>query len=482
MAKVKQLITDINTVFYDFDKSNKILIEKSKMTENDISEEDKVKEIKNICGKIYNNSFNVGSLQDKDNERHFHIAFSDYSDFKRSEKDKLIYKIEKVNDNYNILTGLYCGIINFDNKLPQLVIETGYSNNFFKRILNFCCGVYADTKTANSSVEQENIYSLLIQYLFIMSLRKVINKAVPKRYVEVKNRGYDIKGNIDINAFVNNDLLSFDKKISYSYKKQLEIQSIIDVLYTAVKCCNLSDKNKILPDLSRFQTYLKDLYSGIKPSLKIVNNIHKDKCLYNSLYSDFKRPLEYAKILINNNELSIGGDQNIGGISGFLVDASFLWEMYLYNLMLINLPDWYIDSQSAINFYSGTFFRKNNYPDFVLRNKKTNKVFVLDAKFKKMNFNSNDVDNEDIRQLHAYSYYYHLKEEENFMGAGLIYPSKEYLPADKINIDNMYSIVSTNKKFGIFNVKDPDPKKSENVYDCEQIFIKELKKFLGEEN
>ena len=174
----------------------------------------------------------------------------------------------------------------------------------------------------------------------------------------------------------------------------------------------------MLPDLTQFQIHLKNLYSGVSPSKATVNNIHKEKCLFNSLYSDFKTPLRYAKILIQSNDVNPGDQKSNDNVGGFLVDASFLWEMYLLNLMRRNLPNWTVDAQFEISFYEDTFYHKNNYPDFVLRNNNTGEVFVLDAKFKRMTFDSRDVDNEDIRQLHAYSYYFHLKEGDKFKGAG----------------------------------------------------------------
>ena len=475
MAKIEKLVTFINTDFYDFRHSREILLRHTKFKGN-LDDEKKSSEINAECKKISEKEMNLATLQD--GERYFHIAFSDYMDFKRTEKDKLIFKIDNANGDYYISTGIYCGVINFGDKYPQLCIETGYSDNFFKRILNFCCGIYADTNTSDSTSESDSIYSLLIQYLFMMSLRKVAGKAIPKKYIKVRERGYDVKGEVDVEEFVNKDIISFDKKITYSYSKRLEIQPIVDVIYTALKCCKIDDQESFLPQITDFQTYIENLYSGVRPSRSVINNIHKDKVLFNGLYSDFKRPLEYAKVLIKNNDINAGGNKSINGVSGFLVDASFLWEMYLFNLMTIHLPDWYIESQSEISFYSDTFFPKKNYPDFVLRNKKTNKVFILDAKFKRMAFQGIDVDNDDIRQLHGYSYYYHLTEGDNFAGAGLIYPTKINRPNTENNVDNIYGVNAANSRFGVFSIKDPSG--DETISDNEEKFISELKEFLGD--
>jgi hypothetical protein len=93
-----------------------------------------------------------------------------------------------------------------------------------------------------------------------------------------------------------------------------------------------------------------------------------------------------------------------------------------------------------------------------------------------MAYDNYDVDNDDIRQLHAYSYYFHLTEGDRFAGAGLIYPTKMDRPQDSNNIDNIYGVESTNNKFGVFSIK--DPAEGETIAENEEKFIRELKSFL----
>jgi 5-methylcytosine-specific restriction endonuclease McrBC regulatory subunit McrC len=312
--------------------------------------------------------------------------------------------------------------------------------------------------------------------MFLSSLKKVANTSLPKKYVERKERGYNIRGNIDIEAFVNRDLLMFDQKITYTYSERIEIQSIIDVLYTALKSCQINGQNDILPSIQNLKAYICEHYSGIRPSQHVINNIDKDRSLFNSLYAGFKRPLELAKIIIKHDDLNPGETQKVDRPSGFLVDASFLWEMYVYNLMTIHLPEWNIEAQSVISFYDSTFFSKKNYPDFVLTNRKTGKIFVLDAKFKRMKYENIDVDNEDIRQLHSYSYYYSLRENEKFGGAALIYPSKMFRPNKVKHTDFLFGEENSNARFGVFSIKDPSI--DESIVDNEERFIAELKAFL----
>lgn len=470
--KVVSLATEINTSFYDFVISQKTLIKHS-IFKSETEDTEKIKGLNDVCSKLEINYLDLNLLKSKSN--FINISISDYFSFKRQEDNKLIYKIEKYNGDFHISTGIYCGIVNFGGKFPQLTIKTCYSDHFFRRMLNFCCGFYADNQVTDSVSKNKSIYSLLVQYLFLISLRKVILKTIPKKYVKKMERGYNIKGNVDINSYVNHDIISFDKKITYEYSEQLEIQSIIDVLFTALKHCIMNDKS-YLPDLTKYKNYLNQLYSGRKPSKQLIHNVTKEKVLSNGLYSDFKRPLEYAQILLSNEELNFGETKSNSGVSGFLVDASFLWEMYLYNLMKIHLDDWDIESQCELSFYDSTFFTKKNYPDFVLKNKSTGNIFILDAKFKKMEYRNCDVDNEDMRQLHSYSYYFHLKDSSKFKGCALIYPTKKDQPSDDIKQAPMFGNPASDKSFSILTVKDPGDNGS--IIDSENSFIKELKKMI----
>lgn len=93
-------------------------------------------------------------------------------------------------------------------------------------------------------------------------------------------------------------------------------------------------------------------------------------------------------------------------ISGFLIDASELWEVYLEKLLAQHLPDWDICGQDIMPIYPGSFFARNFYPDLVLKKKGANEYAVFDAKFKRMTGRGGDVDQEDLHQIHTYASYY----------------------------------------------------------------------------
>jgi 5-methylcytosine-specific restriction endonuclease McrBC regulatory subunit McrC len=371
-------------------------------------------------------------------------------------------------------------VINLGKK-EKLEIQTGYSDQLFKRMLLRCCGVFADTNTSDNSAESDqSIYSLIAQYLYLISLRKVMGRIIPKRYEYLKDRGYNIRGNVDINEYINKDLILADKKISHIYPERVEIMNILIVLYAALKRCKkISGSNKILPKLSQFEGYLRETCCGKRPTRIMINNIHKEKCLKNNLYTDFNRPLDFAKIILKNDDTAPGDDTAKSGISGFLIDTSFLWEMYLYNVMRTKLSGWDVSDQTDIKMYEGMFYEKTNHPDFIVESTEQDSIFILDAKFKTMQFRKKDVDNKDIQQVHSYSYYYHLKEGDRFKGTALIYPYKKEFQTEKdkeCKVSNMFGLPVENVKerFTILALQDnPD-----DLDQSENEFINDLMAFI----
>ncbi len=468
-----------------------------------------VKSINNACKSITKQTLKTNELgaeidEDNDDNQFVLVSFPGYRRNKENDKKSIVYSVERFGqDEYYIETGLFCGQVILGDKLPPLEIRTEYSDTLVKRMIDRCCGIYVDTTPSDSEFFEDNFYSKIVQYMYLLSLRKVISVLVPQKYVYLKDRGYNIKGNIDINAYVNRDIISKDKKVSYIYPERREIQSIIDVMYAALKTCRITQESS-LPRLKGYKDYLESIYSGNYPSRSLIKNIDKSKILKTGLYSAFKRPIELAKMLLENNEFSTGGMSDNQGISALLMDSSYLWETYLESIMRDKLGEWNIDAQHTIHYYKNTFYPKENRPDFVLTNSKSGEIFILDAKFKHMAFRGVDVDNSDIQQLHCYSYYYYLTHGSNFRGAALMYPTREDQSVEQkrqgndkffakmFGTDYAEYMKMSDQIFGVLTLKDADKCEENDDYEVacseleeseklnfnEDAFISRLESFL----
>ena len=475
--KVLEIKADILTCFLPFEESMRLLVERNcrkKIPDNKIRNS-----LSTTLGRIPKEQRSV-FLRDVEGSLNL-IDIGNYKTLRRKEdKGDPIYEVttDAVTGEHSLSTGKYCGVLHLSDGL-KLVIGTGYSSSFFRRILAFCCGLYLDDQDQDPySVNYDNFYSLLVHYLFLISLRKVANAGFPRKYQVRKGRGYAIQGNIDVNQYINYDICACDKKVSYIVAEQVETQCIVDTLYYALSKCSFSIDQGFLPNLKKYKSKLKNLYSGTRPSSKTINEALTNKILNNSLYAIYKTPLRYAKILIDSADVS-HGERGRRGATGFLVDTTMLWEMYLATLLSMHFPDWTVESQAEIHFYQDRFFRKNNYADIVMTNQKNGEVFVLDAKFKKMTFRSVDVDNSDIQQIHSYAYYYHLKYGDSFLGAALVYPTKANANglADTAYFDNILGLRGAKPRFGILTILDPGEGKA--MKEGEALFIHGLRRLLS---
>lgn len=165
------------------------------------------------------------------------------------------------------------------------------------------------------------------------------------------------------------------------------------------------------------------------------------------------------------------------------MDASFLWEMYLYNLLRLHFPEWSIDSQAQISVYGeeNVFYAKNNYPDIVMT--KGDKIVILDAKFKKMTFSRDDVDMDDFRQIHFYAYYYSVKNPDKKIYSALVYPVHSDITVRSVKGYKFGGESGKGTRFNVLTITDPgDKKPSENdlMLNSEKKFIEDLKKLIGE--
>lgn len=456
--------------------------------------EDKFENDQDVVKSLYDNKscLYFSDIKNDGDYKHSLIGIVDYKTFRRkpendeSAKRELIYRVDKTDDKYSVVAGKYCGLFSFPFEYKQkyahkgvpvqLKISCGYSDRFFKRILDFCCGIYVNDNPFGGEKATESIYSLLVQYMFLVSLRKTINNGLPKKYVVNRERGYGVKGNVDIESYINSDLQSFDKKLTSVFSERKEIQSIADVLYFALTRCKVS--NGVLPNLVVYRNYLHGLYSGVKPSRNTIRKALSEPILKNSMYSSFRLPLKYAEILINHNNVTSG---NSAQSSGFLVDASFLWEMYLYNLLRLHFPEWSIDSQAQISVYGeeGVFYAKNNYPDIVMT--KDDKIVILDAKFKRMTFSRDDVDMGDFRQIHFYAYYYSVKNPDKQIYSALVYPTKGHCDGETSKSCRFGGEYGKGTRFNVLTIEDPGDKglnEKDLMLNSERKFIANLRDFI----
>ncbi|MEY8847633.1 hypothetical protein AB9K26_02395 [Psychroserpens sp. XS_ASV72] len=363
------------------------------------------------------------------------IGFKNQKNKLNQEEQLVIRLFSKVNGEqkkFAIQTGLFAGKLY--HKGYGFNITTSYGNVLLNRMLNFVNDIYVSTKETEAKLNKKtNEFHYIIAYLFIQSLEKASVLGLPKQFKQVTERSSKVRGKININQYLKEDI-PFKGKLSSTFRTQQNIQEILDVLFAAVtKVENYLGTHYKSKILGVYQT-LKENSSKKYVSQNIIDKAKNHKVLQNPIYKPFKEVLDYAEILLNNLGLVSKPDKSLKTY-GYLFDISQLFEVYLEKLLKRYFTNWIVNGQEEINVYNNLFFGRKMFPDIVMKHKQTGEIIVFDAKFKKMSGRKIDVDRSDFYQIHTYIQYF----QPDVILGGLIYPLSENLKFNKSTSSGLFN-------------------------------------------
>ena len=411
------------------------------------------------------------TLQDYLPQKNSFFSFSD-----KKVDDDLIISISKIDNKFFVKTGNFVGKFRWNG--IDIEINSRFGKNFLKRMLNFSNDVFLNDVDIAGKENKKNkdldVSRFIIYYLFLQKLEKAFLLGLPRAYQTKKYHEINVRGNVDINRFIKNDI-PFKGKISSSKRELLEIQEIIDVLYEAIRIVQKDEFDTKF--ISNVVTHLKQNRSNKFVSSNIIKKALNSKALNNPIYFPYKSILEYAQIIIENKNI----ENKNGKIEtrGFIVNIAELFEIYVRKLLSKYFPDWIIESPK-IELYNDNFFSRKIIPDIVM--KKDNKVLVFDTKYKRMNFNGKnnyglgDVDRNDFFQINTYMSYYNNQGYELIAG-GLLYPlEKEY---DKEKCFSNHWFGNEKVKFVIDGIEITNNIKEENYEEFVKLIKQKEKEFIN---
>ena len=430
---------------------------------------------------------NLNDYQTKSPNNTFFSFFKDEEKKAIKNEDDLIISIKKDGENYLAQTRNYIG--KFVWQGLEIDIKSRFSNTFLERMLNFANDIFLDdvSITGNKVDKDFDISKYIIYYMFIQNLEKAFLLGLPKAYKSIEHHEMKLKGKIDINKFIKYDI-PFQGKISSVSREQKEIQEIIDVLYKAVKIIDKNNK-AFLKNISHIKTHLKQYKSNNYVSNETINRALKSKALQNPIFAPYKKVLEYARFIINGNNIkkNDGTQQTFG----FIINVAELFEIYITKLLQKEFSDWYVESPK-IELYNTPqmFYQRKIIPDIVMIKDKD--VIVFDTKYKKMLMrdryqNGGDVDRNDFFQINTYmSYYQNHPDKYNVKIGGLLYPIEKSFKENKYICHSQTWFGNLNTKFivdGIDLSNLEESKDNENkfapILKREQEFLDRIKRLLN---
>lgn len=417
-------------------------------------------EVKGVSGYYGYRTINLSDLsvylsdylaQDNSLKKHFSF-FKDEEKRAYKNQDDLIIQIKTEgtgkDKKYFAKTGNYVGRFNWNNL--DIDIRSRFPDVFLERMLNFANDVFVDdvsligTKTKHSL----DVTKFIVYYLFVQNLEKAFLLGAPKNYVSVQHHDMKLKGKVDINRYIKNDI-PFVGKISSVSREQQAVQEIIDVLHKTVSIVDKSTFNTT--NIIHIKSYLKQHKSNRFVSNAVLKQAQHAKALQNPIFAPYKKVLEYAEIIIQQNNLEEKATGNKETL-GFIINVAELFEVYITKLLSNAFPSWTVKSPK-IELYPDQFYRRKIIPDIVMTQGK--EVIVFDTKYKRMKmggrnqFGAGDVDREDFFQINTYMGYYQNQGYKLKVG-GLIYPMESF-EQTKSHSDNWFG--NSNAKFVVDGIE-----------------------------
>ena len=120
------------------------------------------------------------------------------------------------------------------------------------------------------------------------------------------------------------------------------------------------------------------------------------------------------------------------------------------------------------------------YPDLVLKHLESEKVIVLDAKFKKMRLKYLDLDRSDFYQIHTYMQYY----GSSMLFGGLIYPLSIGHDLEKAYSESLFDNAYNSQRFIVDGIElhqsNLENMTIKQIIDSENQFLKRLQDLINE--
>ena len=341
----------------------------------------------------------------------------------KEKEDELIISTRMQDDGLYVQTGNFIG--SFSHNGIDIEISSRFSNKFLERMLNFANNIYVDDVSLGKSIDaKKNLSKIVIYYLFIQTLERAFLLGLPKEYKDKSYHEAKVMGKVDMAKFIKKDV-PFAGKISSTNRERQDIGNIVLVLHKALKIVQKESKELIKPVINTL-SYLNETRESRLVTPNVINNALNSRALYNPIYAPYKKILEYAKLIIENEDTGTksNGKQNLG----FLVDVAELFEIYIRKLLQKEFKDWSVTSPK-IELYKDKFFARTIIPDIVMSS--GDKVLVFDTKYKRMNirgkdqYGLGDVDRNDFFQINTYMSYYQNQGKKVIAG-GLLYPMDKF--------------------------------------------------------
>lgn len=262
------------------------------------------------------------------------------------------------------------------------------------------------------SKDYDDSFDFLI-YIFISFFKRALRQGLFKQYKLIKHNDSNVKGTIDINRYIKNNI-PFNGKISYNTREYSYDNNITQLIRHTIEYINTKNKyilsyDNEIKDYTYQIFYSTPSYERNKRESIINKNL---KQLSHPYYYEYEPLRKICIQILRHEKLKYGNNDNT--VYGLLFDGAWLFEEYLNTFLG---KENFIHAENR-NLKNGIKLLDNAwrvYPDFYKVSNDNN--IVLDAKYKRLNYlDSEKIDRNDKHQIVSYAYTLNAKK------AGFIYP------------------------------------------------------------
>ncbi len=388
----------------------------------------------------------------------------------REVKEALVYYDYEIKD---WLANRFVGKINFKylKSDVHVDIQPRFGSIFLTKMLEYIYNIQLPKSFSDQVNCEEFWIKELIGIIWLKQLGDANKFGLPRVKKKEHHRGLTIKGRLNIKKSVKPYFNN--KQVVSDFSSKYFDETISQILFQTYR---ILFQNFITKPSDSAQDAISHLLRQDLLLRKVTISEYV-KIKYQSIYLPFKRVVDLSWRIINNKSVFFQSNSGSNDSFGIFLDMSEVWELYLARILKENLSDWEVLTQESELLYQNNFFKRSIIPDLILR--KGKKIAVFDAKWKKMNFESNDLDRTDFFQINTYISYYNNNSEYDVIVGGLLYPLET--DVDKSKSHSNQWIGNDNVKFIVDGVNIPNPKDqdfSKALMNNEIDFVNRLKCLL----
>ncbi len=337
--------------------------------------------------------------------------------------------------------------INANDLTYHVSIKPRFGNYFLFKLLEDAFNIRITQSQSEITKDDFTDYiKKIIGFIWANKLANANIHGLPREKTDKQNKGYTIRGKIDIRNSIKPYFLS-GQLVS---KKRVKIvdDTIAQILYQSFQILKREYDldTHILPENAH--DAIIEIERNVSESRYIPEFEYKN-LRYKDVYLSYKSVVDLSWDIIKSKRLKNQQNKDVNSGYAFFIDIAELWEIYIRGIIKKNLAKdgWKVHSDEWIA-YKKHFYKRALIPDIIAEKK--DDIIVWDAKYKRMEYRSIDVDRADFFQIHTYLQFY--RGEKNVLGGGLIYPISKKAVANDLYHKSILEDSDNEATFGVDGV------------------------------